>query len=248
MLKTIQFHLHRVAKYGWLSFFFYLRMKLKKDKVKDIKISFIRFPFSISNLGPDLTTLFQIFFAKEYEMPVNISPHYIIDLGANIGLSAIYYANRYPNAIIIALEPDEENFNLLKLNSQPYSNIIPLNKAIWSESKKINLLKSENGNWAYQTTDVKSESLKTVEAISLFDLIQEYNINRVGILKIDIEGTEKQIFSHNFCDWLKRVDTIAIELHPNIDKDIPDIFEKTISYLPHKKYYSGENLICDFRS
>jgi hypothetical protein len=107
---------------------------------------------------------------------------------------------------------------------------------------------NESGNWGYQTTDANIEGLKTVDAVSLVDIVYEYNINRIGILKIDIEGTEKQIFSYNFHEWLSRVDTLAIELHPDIDKAIPQIFDNAISSFPHRRYYSGENLICDFRN
>lgn len=247
MFKSFSFHIDRIKKFGIRAFAFYLKQRIKKRKLSEIKIRKIRHTFSISNWGPDLTTLFQIFFAKEYEMPFDISPHYIIDLGANIGLSAIYYANKFPYAKIIALEPDEENFKLLKLNTLPYNNIISLHKAIWIESKKINLISNESGNWGHQTTDANIEGLKTIESISLVDLVYEYNIDRIGILKIDIEGAEKKIFSYNFHEWLSRVDTLAIELHPDIDEAIPEIFENAISPFPHRRYFSGENLICDFR-
>lgn len=45
---------------------------------------------------------------------------FIIDAGANIGLTSVYLANRFPNARILALEVDQQNFELLAENARPY--------------------------------------------------------------------------------------------------------------------------------
>ena len=78
-------------------------------------------------------------------------------------------------------------------------------------------------------------------------MIDEYNITEIGILKVDIEGAEKQLFSVNYKNWISITHSIAIELHPNIDIQIPDIFNNAIKDLNCKKYFSGENMICDLR-
>lgn len=247
MLQALNFHIKRTKQFGLRSLVFYLKTKFKSNKLDDIKLWGIKYPFSISNLGPDMMTMFQIFFAHEYRMPFEIAPKVIIDCGANIGLSAIYYANKYPQAKIIAIEPDQSNFNYLQKNTANYSNVICLNKAIWSERKQIQLIDIGTGNWSLQSKEVENNMPNAIEAIGIKDLITEYNITSIDILKVDIEGAEKQLFSVNYSDWLSITNVIAIELHPNIDSQIPEIFNHAIKDLPFKKYFSGENMICDLR-
>ncbi len=247
MLNALSFHIRRTNQFGLRSLLFYLKTKFKSNKLDDIKLSGVKYSFSLSNLGPDMMTMFQIFFANEYQMPFQISPKLIIDCGANIGLSAIYYANKYPHAKIIAIEPDQSNFKYLQKNTSNYSNIICLNKAIWSERKQIQLIDIGTGNWSLQSKEVENNMPNAIEAIGIQDLIAEYNITAIDILKVDIEGAEKQLFSVNYSEWLNITSAIAIELHPNIDPQIPEIFNHAIKDLPYKKYFSGENLICDLR-
>lgn len=247
MLNAIIFHFKRTKQFGLRSLFFYLKTKVKKNKLDDIKLIGIKYPVSLSNLGPDMITLFQIFFSKEYQMPFPISPKVIIDCGANIGLSAVYYANKYPQAKIISIEPDADNFKFLQKNTSLYPNVICLNKAVWSERNYIQLIDIGTGNWSLQSKEVDAAVNNSIEAIGIQDLIDEYNITEIGILKVDIEGAEKQLFSVNYKNWLSITHSIAIELHPNIDIQIPDIFNNAIKDLNCKKYFSGENMICDLR-
>jgi len=84
-----------------------------------VRIKKIKAPFFLRLKTTDLPTFDQVFFYKEYDFDTAKSPNIIIDAGANIGLAAIYFANRYPNAKIIALEPEQSNFRILKENVSP---------------------------------------------------------------------------------------------------------------------------------
>jgi hypothetical protein len=67
----------------------------------------------------DLLTMREVFLDRDYDFPVRDNVKYIVDAGANIGLASIFFANKYPDAKIIAIEPEKENFLLLKRNAQP---------------------------------------------------------------------------------------------------------------------------------
>ncbi len=82
----------------------------------------------------------EIFIKQHYEFLVKKSPEVIIDAGANIGLASIYFANKYPKAKIIAIEPEKGNFAILKKNVSPYSNIFLIQAVLWNKNEKINLL------------------------------------------------------------------------------------------------------------
>src|SRR5712675_1402142 len=66
-------------------------------------------PIELRGRTSDINCFQKIFMHREYQSPFDISPKLIIDAGANIGLSALYFAVTYPDAIIIAIEPEIHN-------------------------------------------------------------------------------------------------------------------------------------------
>jgi FkbM family methyltransferase len=77
----------------------------------------------------------------------------IIDAGANIGLTSVVYANRYPEARVIAIEPEVSNFQLLKENAASYPNIELVHGALWKENTKLRILDPGSGSWAFRTQE-----------------------------------------------------------------------------------------------
>jgi FkbM family methyltransferase len=73
----------------------------------------------------------------------------IIDAGANIGLSALFFANKYPDAKIFAIEPEETNYKLLELNTKPYNNVCLIKAALWDSVRKIHLFDTGLGKDGY---------------------------------------------------------------------------------------------------
>ena len=226
---------------------FLLKSKLLgRNKLLNRKIPGIVHPITLTNNATDVQTVFQIFYAKEYDLEVSKEPEWIIDCGANVGYSVIYFANKYANSKIIAIEPDKENFTQLQKNCKPYSNIKLINKAVWPTNTILNLVDPGIGNWGYQTIENSENALFSVETITLDELINQFNIPQIDILKIDIEGGERQLFQSHYENWLPKVKHIAIELHPNISEDIPGIFGKAISTRKFSKTFKGENTFVHF--
>jgi FkbM family methyltransferase len=163
----------------------------------------------------------QIFINAEYNFSTTYEPEVIIDAGANIGLASIYFANKYPDAKIIAVEPEESNFELLLKNIRQYENIIPIHAALWNANEEIDILNSGLGECGFMVTDNKNNSvLKTpkadlyqkVSAVTINKIIDDYKLNHIDVLKIDIEGAEKEIFEDSL-GWISKVKSIIIELH-----------------------------------
>ena len=134
----------------------------------------------------------------------------IIDAGANIGASAVWYALTYPKAKIIAIEPDVSNFALLKRNAAPFPQITPLNAAIAAKRGTLYLNDPGGGECAFQTADKPVGNGYAVEALTLEDVMPS------GVtpflMKIDIEGAESDVFSRH-SDLLARFPVVMIELH-----------------------------------
>ncbi|MBR1580133.1 MAG: FkbM family methyltransferase [Selenomonadaceae bacterium] len=81
-----------------------------------------------------------IFAVREYAIPLkDFEPKFILDCGGNIGTSAVFFANYYPTAKIVAVEPDAGNFQLLSINTRFYPNVECVNAALWDQETYIEL-------------------------------------------------------------------------------------------------------------
>jgi hypothetical protein len=97
----------------------------------------------------DLWVFDQIFLYKEMETDFGKDVAFIIDAEANIGLTSAYFAHRFPNARILALEVDRQNFELLAANIRPYPNITPLLKGLWYRRATLIIDDPEEYPWAF---------------------------------------------------------------------------------------------------
>ena len=84
----------------------------------------VSFPIYLRLNSSDVPTYEDLFAKGDYGFSVQKSPTTIVDAGANIGLASVIFANRWPDATIIAIEPEAGNFDLLKKNVAPYGNIL----------------------------------------------------------------------------------------------------------------------------
>jgi FkbM family methyltransferase len=168
----------------------------------------------------DVSLCREIFLNNAYdsdfaEPPQNVS-RVIIDAGANIGLSAVFYANQFPGARIIAIEPEPSNYEMLQKNTAPYPSVTPVHAALWKENGTLCLFDTGAGNTAFQVGDMRKvsgvEERGVVQAITLEKLMEQFGIAYIDYLKMDVEGAEKEIFEHA-TPWIDRVGTIGVELH-----------------------------------
>jgi len=163
----------------------------------------------------DVSLFEEIIVNSEYYFEPSSPPQVIIDAGANIGLTSVYYANKFPDAKIIAIEPEETNFEMLKRNTDHYPNIFPIQGALWREEAVLNLSNPGTGNWGYQTNE--QQACETTEGgkipgMTVDKLMEQYGCDFIDILKIDIEGSEKEVFETS-APWIDRVGAIIVELH-----------------------------------
>jgi FkbM family methyltransferase len=175
----------------------------------------IRHPIHLRLRTSDVSLLDEIILNAEYACETFSAPRVIIDAGANIGLASVFYANRYPRAKIIAIEPEQSNFDVLKKNTSHYSNVIPVQGALWKEDKTLSIRDPGLGKWGFQTreeAEFGAGDCANVPGFALETLMKIYDCACVDVLKIDIEGAEKEVFE-NSAPWIDRVGMIVIELH-----------------------------------
>lgn len=195
----------------------------------------------------DLSIYRQIFINEEYSFPYEKKPSVIVDAGANIGYSAIYFSRKFPDAKIIALEPELSNFSLLKKNVSYYCNIIPVNKALWFNNDDIEFFSPPPGRNGAQKDGfhvaVGNESKQDVfkvESVSICEILKSFQIGSIDILKIDVEGAEKEIFNNSEA-WVGSVDVIVAEMHDRIIPGCTRAFYAATNSFEFE-YCKGENI------
>ena len=195
---------------------------IRDDKHSDLKV----FEQIFNNL--EYNTVLQLFLLN----PFFSKPKVIIDAGANIGCTSIFFSNNFPKATIIVIEPCPNNFKILEKNiqlSQSTCDFKTYNCALSEKAGKLFSIEREIGDatdWGISTTENVEGQIK---GITLDEIIVEHQLEYISLLKIDIEGAERFLFKlgNNF-SFLKITQVIAIEIHEefNIRLTILDILRE----------------------
>jgi FkbM family methyltransferase len=154
-----------------------------------------------------------IFIRRNYYVPVDIDPRLIIDGGAYVGYSSIYFSLKYPKAKIIAVEPNDSNFEILEKNTRTFPNIQRIKAGLWYRNAPLKISDVGFGHWAYRTEEAEETEASSLQGITVSSLLADSGLDRVDILKLDIEGAEKKIFAYDCEAWLRRVNILAAEIH-----------------------------------
>ncbi len=189
----------------------------------------------------DRSVFLQIFGEREYSCFDNLSNvGLILDLGANVGYSAAYFLSRFPNCFVVAVEPDEGNFAMLERNLAPYKGrYIAVKAAVWPEETTLYFepaSMSDTNEWGRQVTAGLREG-KAVRAVDVPSLMALTEYDTISILKVDIEGAEKDLFARNCAGWLDRVQNFCIEVHGD---ECGVILQKAIAGRGFEQSRSGE--------
>ena len=164
----------------------------------------------------------------------------IIDCGANIGCSAMHFATTFSKSMVVSIEPEVNNFSLMKENCSGFGNIEFLHKAIGSSDGYVSINNSDDDNNAFRTSRSDDED---IEAVSVNSILQRYKELVPFIIKIDIEGFEDDLFSTN-TEWIENFPLLIIETH---DWMLPKQsnshnFLKVISSQNRDFIHRGENI------
>jgi FkbM family methyltransferase len=159
-----------------------------------------------------------IFFEEEYREPLEhlpVEPTYIMDIGANVGYGSRYFFHRFPNSKIFFVEPDFKNFSVAILNLSEEilaGQCRGLNAAVWTEDCLVSIETEGRGEWFFRCHPSPPDQ-DGLAAYSLASLIAKAGFPRVDLLKIDIEGTEEELFREDMSSWIGRVNCLVCELH-----------------------------------
>jgi len=211
-----------------------------------VKVPGVRFPIYLRAYSSDIDAFCQIFCFGEVDVSVDHPVQYIIDAGANIGLASVFLANRYPAAQIDSLEIDADNLRVLRKNIAAYPNVQVVAKGLWSSCTTLKVLNPTAESWAFRVGETDESDPQGIPATTVQQLVSERSLDRVDILKMDIEGAEVEVLGVESGQWIQRVGTLLVELHDRFKPGCKDALERAINGRFRSQTQVGEYHVITF--
>jgi FkbM family methyltransferase len=174
----------------------------------------------------DVTILRQVFSQRPYDLARHahaaaVQAHYtelvdrgqrpvVIDAGANIGASSVWFATHFPDAEVVAVEPDAESVALCRRNTDRFRNVRVEHCALGGSEGTARLGNHAAGSWAVSTSRTHEPGGVPIRTIA--DLRGEDEGRPLFLVKVDIEGFERDLFDGSI-DWLDEVAVVIVEPH-----------------------------------
>ncbi|RYE28269.1 MAG: FkbM family methyltransferase [Sphingobacteriales bacterium] len=169
----------------------------------------------------------------------------IIDCGANIGLSAIFFKQLYPKARVIAFEPDKEIFGYLKsnLNACGFTDVELYNYGVWKEECTLQFKNegSDGGRISFDHDRSEFHQVTEIKTVQLSSYLNE----RVDLLKIDIEGAETDVLQE-IEPRLSFVEHLFVEYHSFVGAE--QTLGKILTILSRNRFEYYLDIPCVLRN
>ncbi len=240
---------------GWQGMLTYVRRRRQQRNPADTAPRTLRsrdalYPLIYRPHTSDWAVFGQIFLEREYAC-LNDLPNVglVLDCGANVGYSSAYFLTRFPTCRVIAVEPDPHNFGILDRNLTPYGDrATAIRAGVWSHPTRLTLSEvpyRDGRDWARQVRECRPDEPGGLPAVDIGTLLADSGLERISLLKIDIEGAEAVVFADPAAPWLDKVDTLVIELHDDSSfGECTPIFERAIDGRGFTLSRSGELTVC----
>jgi FkbM family methyltransferase len=214
--------------------------------------------FELRPRSSDASTVRQVFRQREYDISrypqwPGVQRHYrallaagkvplIVDAGANIGAASIWFAGVFPEAAVVAVEPDAGNAAACRVNIAGHPTIRLVEAAIGASPGHVTLSNPAHEAWAVQTSRT-GESGAGVPICTIPELVAGVPGAELFIAKIDIEGFESDLFSGG-TEWIGQAKVIYIEPHDWLEttRGSSHSFQRTMGTAGFDLLISGENL------
>jgi FkbM family methyltransferase len=185
-----------------------------------------------------------IFQEQEYHIPNPGHVRTIVDIGANIGLTAIYFRMLYPISRICCFEPCSSSFGMLKENTASFSGIETYRLAVSDYDGKANLkIHKDNSGQNSLTFDGENfTNRETVMVRNAYPLLQEMLLTTVDVLKIDTEGSEVPIM-RSLVPMLPQVRHVLVETHSSEDRLAIEALLPTHTLVADRNHVKGFGIL-----
>lgn len=190
---------------------FEILWSLRRDLI-GIKVPEIGQKLYIRRFDSDVLVFEQILIDGEFSELVGQNYHNIIDGGANCGFSTAWLASFYPEAKIIAVEPNSESLKMISLNCRHFPNVEIVEGGLWSDDGYLQIEDPDAMSWAMKYQPGHAGEDGGCRAYTIGRLMESTRMNNCDLLKLDIEGAEKEVFS-DAENWTHKVAAVLVEVH-----------------------------------
>lgn len=206
----------------------YLALRNAERSHKDqapVQVSFknLLYPINVRPGTDDVRTIIDNIVREEWgNFTPDREPALMIDGGAYIGDSSAYFLSRFPGLKVVALEPDPRTFDTLVTNLRPYGDRVrTLNCGLYAHEGTVRFSEGETGSTIHDAGETE------IAVTTLSSLLDNEQISKIDILKLDIEGAEESIFRAEPERWLERTDWLIIEFHSDAGQaEISSVLEQ----------------------
>lgn len=160
----------------------------------------------------DLPLLSDIFSTDECEIDLSWTPKTVVDLGANIGLTALKLQKQFPTARVIAVEPDPDTAGMYATNLKHLPDCMVLHLAVGFGAARVVCTNPQAQAISRQFGACDGEASGSVGTISIGTILAQYECSPPVLIKMDIEGAEEECFQHA-SEWLESVQAVLVEPH-----------------------------------
>lgn len=201
------------------------------------------------NSSTDIDVIWQHFGRRELfgiKYPGHVNN--ILDLGSNIGISVIVFRSLFPNAKIIAVEINAENFQLLDKNCSADPRVELVNAAIWSENGHVDQVDVGDGEWALRVGNYQGKALGKVPSYTFEKILEKYKVDRVDLCKMDIEGAESDVLIKSWREVFSKTKLLILEIHhwiPDCAESVNGVIEEAQKVFNLSISYSGEFTVIE---
>lgn len=203
-------------------------------------------------VGPDDGFLLvEIFRWHIYDAGLAGPVRLILDLGANIGLASVYFAMKYPQATIVAVEPDDANCRLFRQNTAPFANVRLIQGGVWHREARLVCRNPEAEKFSLQFEE-SGEASAGLSAYPVPHFVREGGGGPIDILKMDVEGAEVRILSGDCSAWLPLARVVFVEAHgPEAEKTVESSLRRhglALARSHHWRWSSGTERMFTYRA
>jgi FkbM family methyltransferase len=191
----------------------------------------------------DVSVYHEVFLTDTYSLdPVGI-PSLVVDAGANVGYSSILFALAWPDARVIALEPDESNFLSLVNNTRLIENVEPLRAALWGEPAPLIITNPSGRSSGLRVA--KTQGTADFPTMTVSDVLAFAGADKIDLFKVDVEGSELNLLTKNpHC--LDHVGLLVIELHERYAPGSTKALHDALAGRQHRLSEHGNTLHITF--
>jgi len=228
-LDSIKSHIKKIGIYQTFTYLLQ-RLILRKGSLIKIKVPGLVNSIFLRNKYYDTHIFHQIFIREEVSFEYNKPPDIIVDCGANIGLSTLFFQRQFPNAVIISIEPELSNYHLLQRNIKKYKNIKILHAAVWYKNCFLKIIDTGGGVASFITSEAEKpdNSIEEINAYNISEIMKMFDLEYIDLIKIDIEGSEYEIFKNDSDIWIEKTKIVAVEIHESLKPGATKLIHSTL--------------------